>query len=501
VKKITIEPITRLEGHGKIEIFLNGDGEVENAYLQIPELRGFEKFCEGRPVEELPRITSRICGVCPGAHHMASTKAVDAIYHVDPPPAAKKVRELFYCAHMIHSHIAHFYVMAAPDFVLGPTSDPSQRNILGLIAKVGLEVGSEVIKHRAYAQEIQAVIGGKATHPVCGLPGGISKPITKEEQSDFWDKAKSLVEFARFSLKLFDDIVLAKKEYVDLIMGDIYTTQSYYMGMVDSDNKVNFYEGDIRVVDPDGKEVSRFKPADYLDYIAEHVEPWSYLKFPFLKKVGWKGLVDGKESGVYRVNSLARLNVATGMTTPLAQAEYEKMFDTLGGKPVHATLAFHWARLIEILYSAERLSELCQDEEAISQEVRIIPKATPDEGVGVVEAPRGTLIHHYQTDEQGIVQKVNLIVATGHNYPAMNMSIKKAAQGLIKRGKVVSEGLLNMVEMAFRAYDPCMACATHSLLGHMPLEVVIHDNHGNIVDRLSQNLSSTPLKIKITKVS
>jgi F420-non-reducing hydrogenase large subunit len=402
---------------------------------------------------------------------------------------------------MIHSHVAHFYALAAPDFVLGPTSDPSQRNILGLIAKVGLEVGGEVIKHRAYAQDIQATIGGKATHPVCGLPGGVSKPITEEERDDFLDKAKSLVEFARFSLKLFDDVVLANKEYLELITGDVYTMQSYYMGMVDSNNRVNFYEGDIRVVDPEGKEFARFKPADYLDYIVEHTEPWSYLKFPFLKQVGWKGLVDGRESGVYRVNSLARLNVADGMATPLAQAEYERMFDTLGGKPVHATLAFHWARLVETLYAAERLLELCQDDEIVSQEVRAVPNATPDEGVGVIEAPRGTLIHHYQTDEQGIIQKVNLIVATGHNYPAMNMSIKKAAQGLIKKGEAASEGLLNMVEMAFRAYDPCMACATHSLPGHMPLEVMIHDSHGSTVDRLSRNISAGPLKIKVIKSS
>jgi len=268
---------TRLEGHGKIEIFLNDDGEVENAYLQIPELRGFEKFCEGRSVEELPRITPRICGVCPGAHHMASTKATDAVY-------AKKLRELFYCAHMIHSHIAHFYALAAPDFVLGPMSDPAERNILGLINKVGLEVGGEVIKHRAYAQDIQTVIGGKATHPVCGLPGGMSRPIIEEERKDFEEKAKSLVEFGKFSLKLFNDLVLANKEYLDLITGDIYTMKSYYMGMVDSNNKVNFYEGDIRVVDPEGKEFAKFKPADYLDYIAEHTEALVLSQVPFPEK-------------------------------------------------------------------------------------------------------------------------------------------------------------------------------------------------------------------------
>jgi F420-non-reducing hydrogenase large subunit len=479
-----IDPITRLEGHGKIEIFLNDEGNVDNAYLQIPELRGFEKFCEGRLVEEMPRITPRICGVCPGAHHMASTKALDAVYHVDPPPAAKKLRELFYCAHMLHSHIAHFYALAAPDFVLGPDSDPAQRNILGVVAKVGLSIGGEVIKHRAYAQDIQAVIGGKATHPVCGLPGGMSKAITEEERKDFEIKAKSLVEFARFSLKLFDDVVLANKTYLGLITGNVYEMKSYYMGLVDANNKVNFYDGDIRVVDPDGKEFAKFKPANYLDYIAEHTEPWSYLKFPYLKKVGWKGFVEGKDSGIYRVAPLARLNVADGMATPLAQAEYERLFSTLGGKPVHATLAFHWARLVELLYAAERLLELCRDSEITNPVVRIIPTATPDEGVGVVEAPRGTLIHHYKTDAKGIIQKVNLIVATGHNNSAMNISVTKAARGFVKNGKIVSEGLLNMVEMAFRCYDPCMACATHTLPGQMPLEVIIYNSQRDVVKKV-----------------
>ena len=419
---------------------------------------------------------------------MASCKATDAVFHVDPPPAAKKLREAFYCSHMIHSHIAHFYALAAPDFVMGPTSDPAQRNILGVISKVGLKVGGEVIKHRAYAQSIQASIAGKATHPVGGIPGGMSKPITDEQREEFEEKAKSCVEFSKFSLKLFNDVVLANKDYLNIITGNVYTMKSYYMGLVDSKNKVNFYDGDIRVVDPDGKEVAKFKPAQYLDYVAEHPEPWTYLKFPFLKKVGWKGFVEGKDSGVYRVSPLARLNVADGMATPLAQVEYDKMYKTLGGKPVHATLVFHWARLVELMYASERLLELCQDPEITSPEVRAEITATPDEGVGVVEAPRGTLIHHYQTDKNGMVTKANLIVATAHNYPAMNMSIKKAAQGLIKKGTAASEGLLNMVEMAFRAYDPCMACATHTLPGQMPLEVVIYNSKGELVDRITQHV-------------
>lgn len=417
---------------------------------------------------------------------MASCKALDAVYQVDPPPAAKKLRELYYCAHMVHSHIAHFYALAAPDFVLGPTSDPAQRNILGVIGKVGLEVGGEVIKHRAYAQSIQEVIGGKATHSVSGLPGGMSKPITEEQRQDFEEKAKSCVDFAGFSLKIFDDVVLANKEYVDLILSDAYAMQSYYMGLVDGNNKVNFYDGDIRVVDPEGREFAKFKPADYLDHVAERTEPWSYLKFPFLKRIGWKGFVDGADSGVYRVAPLARLNTADGMATPLAQEAHDRMYETLGGKPVHATLAQHWARLVELVYASERLLELCQDEEITDPNVRIIPTATPNEGVGVVEAPRGTLFHHYKTDEKGMVQKVNLIVATGNNHAAICMSIKKAAQGVIKAGQQVTEGLLNMVEMAFRAYDPCFGCATHTLPGQMPLELILRDCEANEIQRLSQ---------------
>ena len=485
IRTIIIDPITRLEGHGKIDIFLNDAGDVENAYFQVPELRGFEEFCRGRPVEELPRITPRICGVCPGAHHMASSKAVDAVFHVDPPSAAKKLRELFYCAHMIHSHIAHFYALAAPDFVLGPQADPAERNILGVVAKVGVEIGGEVIKHRAYAQDIQAMIGGKATHPVCGVPGGMSKAIDEEERKQIQEMAESTVEFAKFSLQLFNDVVLKNKEYVDIILGDVYTMQSYYMGLVDEKNKVNFYEGDIRVVDPEGKEFVKFKPAEYLDHIGEHVEPWTYLKFPYLKKIGWKGFVEGKDSGVYRVAPLARLNVADGMATPLAQEAYQAMYSTLGGKPVHATLANHWARLVELMYAAERLLDLSKDPEITSPDVRAIPTATPDEGVGVVEAPRGTLFHHYKTDPEGMITDLNLIVATGNNHAAICMSIKKAAQGLIKGGKV-SEGLLNMVEMAFRAYDPCFGCATHSLPGQMPLVVQIRDEDGLPLQRIER---------------
>ncbi|HHT01780.1 MAG TPA: Ni/Fe hydrogenase subunit alpha [Firmicutes bacterium] len=479
MKRISIDPITRLEGHGKIEIFLNDDGSVENAFLQIPELRGFEKFCEGRLAEEMPRITPSICGVCPEAHHLAATKALDAVFHVDPPGPAKKLRELFYAAQFVHSHIAHFYALAAADFVVGPDAEPSVRNILGVVQKVGVEKGAEVIKHRSYAQKIQAMIGGTATRPVCGLPGGMSKALKEEERAEIEQMATSTVEFAKFTQKLFADVVLANQEYVDLILSDIYADKTYYMGLVDENNKVNFYDGKIRVVGPDGKEFVKFEAKDYLDHVSEHVEKWTYLKFPFLKNVGWKGFVDGPESGIYRVAPLARLNAAEGMATPLAQAEYEKFYSTLGGKPVHATLAQHWARVIEMLYAAELMLQLAKDPEITDPNVRALPTETPTEGVGVVEAPRGTLYHHYQTDEDGVITSANLIVGTTNNHAGICMSVKKAAQGLIKKGQL-NDKLLNMVEMAFRAYDPCFGCATHSLPGQMPLEVNIYDSNGEL---------------------
>lgn len=484
MKIISIEPITRLEGHGKIEIFLNEQGNVENAYLQVPELRGFERFCEGRKAEDLPQITTRICGVCPVAHHFASTKALDAAFHVDPPPAAKKLRELMYSGYYTYDHILHFYFLGGPDFVVGPDAPPAERNILGVIKKVGLDVAKEVIKHRAYGQKITAILGGKATHPVCGLPGGISKPLSEEDRREIETMAKSCIEFAKFSLKIFDDVVLKNKKYVDLILSEAFTHRTYYMGLVDKNNKVNFYDGKVRVVDPKGKEFLKFGPSEYLDNVEEHVEEWTYVKMPYLKNVGWKGLVDGPESGIYRVGPLARLNTADGMATPLAQEEYKRMYETLGGKPVHSTLAFHWARLIELLYATERTLELSQDPEITSKEVRN-PVGSPGEGVGIVEAARGTLIHHYQLDEEALVKKVNLIVATTNNAPAICMSIRDAAKGLIKDGNV-NEGLLNMVEMAFRAYDPCFACATHFAIGQMPLEVNIYDKDRKLLRTLKR---------------
>ena len=485
MKRIMIDPITRLEGHGKIAIFLNDDGSVANVYLQIPELRGFEKFSEGRPAEDMPQITQRICGVCPEAHHIASTKTLDDLFHVEPTSTAKKLRQLLYSAFFITDHTTHFYILAGPDFIVGPDAPPAERNILGVIAKVGLELGGAVIRTRQENHWIIHMLGGRAIHPVFGLPGGVSKGLNEEERAKVEEIAKRSLEFAKLSLKVFDDTILKNKEYLDMVLSDTFTQKTYYMGLVDDNNKVNFYDGKVRVVDPDGKEFIKYAPREYLEHLAEHVEPWTYLKFPYLKKIGWKGLVGGKDSGVYQATPLSRLNVADGMATPLAQEEYERMYATLGGKPIHHTLATHWARLIEILYAAERLLELSQDPEITSPDIRTIPTAIPDEGIGIVEAPRGPLTHHYITDERGLIKKCNLIAGTTNNYAALSISIKKAAEDLIKPGKEITEALLNRIEMAWRPYDPCMACATHSLPGQLPLEVTIHDAKGNEIKKLT----------------
>lgn len=493
MKQITIDPITRLEGHAKIEIFLDESGEVANTYFQVPELRGFEQFCVGRPVEEMPRITNRICGVCPEAHHMASTKALDSLFGIEPSPTVKKLREMFYSAFYITDHTTHFYALGGPDFVVGPEAPPSERNILGVIHKVGVEVGKKVIACRQRNHHVIKVLGGRGVHPVAGLPGGWSRALTEEERQEFLLIAKENIDFATFSLKIFSEIVLSNAKYVDMILSKGYSQRTYYMGTVDDNNHVNFYDGKIRVVDPEGKEFVKYEVGEYMDHIAEHVEPWTYLKFPYLKNIGWQGFEDGEKSGVYSATPLSRLNAATGMATPLAQEHYESMYTGLGKQkvngdfpPVHHTLANHWARLVELLYAAERMKELLEDPEITDPNVRPVVTSTPSEGVGGVEAPRGTLTHHYWTDEKGILTKVNLIVGTTNNYAPISIAIKNSARSLIHNGTVVTDGLLNKIEMAFRSFDPCFGCATHSLPGQMPLEVIIRDEQGERIEAVRQ---------------
>ncbi len=484
-KEISINPVTRLEGEAKITIFLDDSGNVEDAYFQTVEFKGFERFCVGRPVEELARITPRICGVCPGAHVMASTKAIDAVFNTKPTETARKIRELFYDAFTVHDHLLHFYVLAAPDFVMGPDAPRASRNVLGMIDKVGEDLVKKVLRNMKNMTEIQETIGGKAIHSVFGLPGGVSRGISEEERADMEKKMSETLEFIKDSLSLLKEKIVPT--YKDIIVSEGYIHRTYYMGTVDENNMVNLYDGKLRVVDPDGNEFAKFHPSEYQEHIAEHVEPWTFIKFPYLKNVGWNGIKDGKDSGVYRVGPLARMNVAEGFTTPLANEEFKEFYEFFGGSPVHHTMAYHWARLIETLYAAEHGLQLLKDRSITGKDIRA-PVGRPGEGVGCVEAPRGTLIHHYFANSEGITEKVNIIVATTHNNGGICMSVKKAAQSVIKNGEI-NDGILNLIEMAFRAYDPCLACATHTLPGNMPMEVEIMDHKGRKIKELRRGES------------
>jgi F420-non-reducing hydrogenase large subunit len=425
---------------------------------------------------------------------MASVKALDGVFGVKPTAAGAKIRELVYMAFFVTDHATHFYALGGPDFIVGPDAPPSERNILGVIRKVGLDIGKQVIDCRARNHHVIKMLGGRGVHPSAGQPGGWSKPVSEEERKEIEDIARKNIDFALFSLKAFDDIVLKNSGYLELVTSDIYLHKTYYMGTVDDKNQVNFYDGMIRVVDPEGKEFLKYHPSEYTTHIAEHVEPWTYLKYPYLKKLGWKGFVDGIDSGVYSATPLARLNVSDSMATPKAQWHFEKYFETFGCKkvngryqPIHHRLATHWARLIELLYAAEHMLELATDPEITSPDVRTIPEKIHGEGIGSVEAPRGTLTHHYITDEKAVIKKANLVVATTNNYACMSMSIKRAAEKLIQKGKIIEEGILNRIEMAFRLYDPCLSCATHSLPGKMPMIVNIRQPGGGIIRSLRRD--------------
>jgi len=483
-RQVSIDPITRLEGHGKIELFLDDAGNLADAFFQIPELRGFEEFCRGRQGEDMPQITERICGVCPEAHHFASTKALDVCYDAPPPPRARLLRELLYNAYTFSDHLLHFYYLGGPDFLVGPYAPPLERNILGVVNKVGLELGAEVIKHRAYGQKIIEIVGGRPIHPVTGIPGGQSKGITPEERDEIEAMTASAVEFAKVTLEIFHNVLLTDESFTKFVSDKSQHMPTYYMGLVDETGAINFYDGEVRIVGPDGSQFAQVGADEILNLIDERTEPWTYVKIPYLKDIGWKGFEAGVDSGVYRVGPLARLNVCTQIGTPLAQAEYERFCEYFGGGPVHATFAFHWARLIEMLSAAERTATIIADPQIMEGPLRT-PLGEPGSGVGVIEAARGVLIHDYALDDRGRIDDVNLIVATTHNVAAISLSIKDMAKAVIKDGNV-EEGILNLVEMSFRNYDPCLACATHALPGEMPLVIDVHAADGSLRERIER---------------
>ncbi len=459
-RRILIDPITRLEGHGRIDIRLDKAGNVAQAYFQVPDFKGFEKFCEGRAAEEMPTLTQKICGVCPTAHHIAGVKALDDLFGVAPPPAARAIRELMHTAFVFEDHLLHFFYLGGPDILVNDTVRRSKRNVFGALEAVGEVFGSQAIRMRKSVRAIIAMLGGSALYPVCGLPGGVSQPISGQTRSAIAVTATEALSFARQLLAVFHTKVLKNRQFIAMARSRMFSLNTYYMGLVDGNGRINFYDGTIRVVDPDGRPLAEFNGGNYLDHLQERIDNHSYMKILYLKAIGWQGYAEGAGSGLYRVGPLARLNASDGMATPLAQNEYERLFDAVGQKPAHNTLLYHWARLIEVLYAAERMVELAATPELTEPHVRNLPTESPAEGVGVCEAPRGTLIHHYRTDEQALVKHVNLVVATQNNAGAIRLSVEKAARGLIKNGRVTDK-LLNHVEMAYRAYDPCLACATH----------------------------------------
>ena len=445
---ITIQPITRIEGHASISITLDESGNVADAALNYMSLRGFEKFIEGKPAEEVPRIVSRICGICPWHHHLASNKAVDGCFGVTPPPAGSKLRELMQTIAHAEDKLLHFFFLAAADFVIGPTADYAVRNVIG-IAQANPELALRVVKTRQMAKMILDKFSRKTIHPVAGVTGGFAKPLQEEERLDILEKMGEILDFALFTIDFAKKEVFPK--YMDAIqtLGVITTG---FLGTVDDNGALNLYDGRLRMMKPDGS-YTDFAPRDYVDYIGEHVEPNSYGKYPYARfwNEGFSMDLDHPK-GIYRANTLARINVADRMATPRAQAELEE-FRGLFGRPAQATLLYHYARLIEEVYACERAIEILQDPEITDPNVRAPVEPKAGRGVGCVEAPRGSLIHDYTTDDNGLIAHANLIVGTTHNLGPMNMSVNQAARSLIKDGQV-DEGILNQIEMAVRAYDP-----------------------------------------------
>ncbi|MBN2013618.1 MAG: Ni/Fe hydrogenase subunit alpha [Candidatus Altiarchaeota archaeon] len=453
-KKIIIDPVTRINGHARITIFSDREMGV-SAYFQAKGMKGFEELCRGQPSEEMPRIISRMSGLCSWAHHIASVKALDALWKTEPTPTADKLRRLTYHISHFGNKLLNFYYLNAPDLFINPDSAARERNLTAITARLGRETSKDAAENLLRAQRILQVLGGRAVHPVSGLPGGVSRGITGEERDWVEGKVKSFTEFAAFTLNLFEEIVLKNRAYVDLLFDEgLYHIKTNYMGTVDEKERLELYDGDLKVVDAHGREILRFRGEDYPQHVEEHEESWSNLGFSHLRKVGWKGLSDADRSWLYRVGSLARLNVAYGLKTPQAQEAYERMLDTLP-KPCHHTLAFHWADLIEMLYSAELALELIQDPEITDNNLMNVPENTQGEGVGVIESPSGTLIHHYVTDEKGIVEKADIITGSNHNNAAICVSVKQVADGLIRNNNTKRRDL-NKIEMACRAYSPSL---------------------------------------------
>jgi len=471
-QKITIAPVTRIEGHARITIYLDEQGKVKNSYFHVDQFRGFEKFSEGRMFFEMPVITPRICGICPVSHHLASAKACDQVAGVTPTRTAHLLRELMHMGQVIQSHGMHFFELAGPDLILGFDADPAIRNVVGVI-QAAPDLAVRAVKLRAYGQEIIRRLSGRRIHPRWALAGGVNAALSPEDREWMLGQLDDHMATAQAGLALFKDWAEKNRQVVE----EFAVFPSGYMGLVQPDGALELYDGQVRLVDRDGKLLEQFDPRQYLDYIGEHVERWSYLKFPFYKKMGWP-------EGTYRVGPLGRLNAASHISTPMAQEEMKVWKSLNGGRPVEGTLYYHYARLIELIYALERTRELLEDPDILGNDLVTESNTITGEGVGCVEAPRGTLFHHYWTNELGQITRVNLIVATGHNNWAMSHSVHLVAQRYVD-GKKLHEGMLNRVEAAIRAHDPCLSCSTHAI-GQMPMLIELRGPDGELLDRLTR---------------
>jgi NAD-reducing hydrogenase large subunit len=472
-QKITIEPVTRIEGHAKVTIHLKDDGSVDHAYMHVNEFRGFEKFCEGRLYFEMPQITPRICGICPVSHHLAAAKAADALTGQTPPRPASLLRELMHMGQIVQSHGMHFFELAGPDLLLGFDAAPEVRNVVGLIG-ANPELTVKAVQLRKFGQQVIKTLGGRKIHPVFAVPGGVNKALSISERDRILEGVDPAIETTQIGLQIMKD--WAEKNMEDINKFAVFPTG--YFGLTTPENGLELYDGHIRLISREGAELERFSGADYLDYIQEHVEPWSYLKFPYYKKMGYP-------DGVYRVGPLGRLNLAEKIDTPLANEELNVFKGLNNGKPVENTLYYHYARLIEVMFGIERIGTLCEDPDILSTDILNTRKDYKGHGVGVIEAPRGTLIHDYSADENGRLLKVNLIVSTGHNNWAMSNAVDSVAKTYVK-GPDVHEGMLNRVEAAIRAYDPCLSCSTHAV-GQMPIQLDIVASDGMLVKTLKRD--------------
>jgi len=472
-QKITIEPVTRIEGHAKVTIHLKPDGTVEHAYFHVNEFRGFEKFCEGRMVFEMPQITPRICGICPVSHHLAAAKAGDVVYGAPPTRPATLLRELMHMGQIIQSHGMHFFELAGPDLLLGFDADPAIRNVVGLL-QTAPDLALKAVNLRKYGQNIIYALAGRRIHPNFAVPGGVNKAMSRQTRDEILGGLDEAIATTQVGLAIIKD--WAAKNMEDIQKFAVFP--SGYFGLVTPQNSLELYEGNVRLIDYAGKQLELFDIQNYLDVVAEHVEDWSYLKFPYYKKMGFP-------KGVYRVGPLGRLNVAEKIDTPLADAELRLFKAINGGKPVENTLYYHYARLIETLFAAERVRVLCEDPDILSTDVLNTRHEFKGEGVGVIEAPRGTLIHHYVANPSGQLERVNLIVSTGHNNWAMSEAVDSVAKTYIT-GPEIHEGLLNRVEAAIRAYDPCLSCSTHAV-GQMPMTIDLIDASGHVIQTVARD--------------